>query len=108
MAVLKTAASERKWFGRKNFAAPRPLGVCPTRPGTLLGTLGPISLAPTRISETKTRKGDGFSSRRMFQNHQQTSPIPHVQLKTFGHTRENSPESLRAPMARVVPSRRSC
>jgi hypothetical protein len=38
----------------------------------------------------------------MFQNHQQTLPIPHVQLKTFGHTRENSPEFLRAPMARVV------
>jgi hypothetical protein len=28
--------------------------------------------------------GDGFSNRRMFQNHQQTSPIPHVQLKTLG------------------------
>jgi len=38
----------------------------------------------------------------MFQNHRQTLPIPHVQLKKFGHTRENSPEFLRAPMARVV------
>jgi len=39
----------------------------------------------------------------MFQNHRQTLPIPHVQLKKFGHTPENSPEFLRAPMARVVP-----
>jgi hypothetical protein len=41
----------------------------------------------------------------MFQNHAQTLPIPHVQLKLFGHTRKNGPEILRAPMARVVPSR---
>jgi hypothetical protein len=41
----------------------------------------------------------------MFQNHRQTLPISHVQLETFGFTRENSPEFLRAPMARVVPSR---
>jgi hypothetical protein len=39
----------------------------------------------------------------MFQDHRKTSPISHVQLKTFGHTRENSPEFLRALMARVVP-----
>jgi hypothetical protein len=29
-------------------------------------------------------------------------PIPHAQLKKFGHTRENGPGFLRAPMARVV------
>jgi hypothetical protein len=49
--------------------------------------------------------GDGFSNRRMFQNHRKTLPISHVHLKTFGHTRENSPEFLRELMARVVPSR---
>ena len=41
----------------------------------------------------------------MFQNHRTTLPISHVQLKAFGHTRENSPEFLRTPMARVVPGR---
>jgi hypothetical protein len=41
----------------------------------------------------------------MFQNHRQTLPIPRVQLKTFGHTREKGPEFPRAPMARVVPGR---
>jgi hypothetical protein len=41
----------------------------------------------------------------MFQNHRKTLPISHVHLKTFGHTRENSPEFLRELMARVVPSR---
>jgi hypothetical protein len=40
----------------------------------------------------------------MFQNHRKTLPISHVHLKTFGHTRENSPEFLRELMARVVPS----
>jgi hypothetical protein len=38
----------------------------------------------------------------MFQNHRKTLPISHVHLKTFGHTRENSPEFLRELMARVV------
>ena len=51
------------------------------------------------------RRGDGFSNRRMFQNHPKRLPISHLQLKTFGHTGENSPEFLRAPMARVVLSR---
>jgi hypothetical protein len=35
----------------------------------------------------------------------ETLPISHVHLKTFGHTRENSPEFLRELMARVVLSR---
>jgi hypothetical protein len=39
----------------------------------------------------------------MFQNHPKTLPISHVPLKAFGHTGENSPEVLRAPLARVVP-----
>jgi hypothetical protein len=42
----------------------------------------------------------------MFQHHLKTLPILRVQLKTFGHTGENSPEVLRAPLARVVPLRR--
>jgi len=41
----------------------------------------------------------------MFQNLRKTLPISHVQLKTFGHTRENSPEFLREPMPRVVLTR---
>jgi hypothetical protein len=38
-------------------------------------------------------------------NRPKTLPISHVQLKMFGHIRENSPEFLRAPMARLVPRR---
>jgi hypothetical protein len=41
----------------------------------------------------------------MFQNRPKTLPISRVQLETFGHIRENSAEFLRAPMARIVPSR---
>jgi hypothetical protein len=41
----------------------------------------------------------------MFQIHRKTLPISHVQLEMFGHTREKSPEFLRASMARIVPGR---
>ncbi len=51
--VLKTGAFDHKWLGPEYFAALQALEVCPTRPGTLLGTLGPISLTPTRILERK-------------------------------------------------------
>jgi hypothetical protein len=41
----------------------------------------------------------------MFQIHGKILPTSHAHLEMFGHTRERSPEFLRAPMARIVPGR---
>jgi hypothetical protein len=41
----------------------------------------------------------------MFQIQGKTLPISRVDLEMFGHTREKSPEFLRASVARIVPRR---
>jgi hypothetical protein len=60
--VLRTGAFDHKWLAPEYFAALRALKVCPTRPGTLLGTRRPISLTPTRIVERKRGKAAVFQT----------------------------------------------
>ena len=59
-AVLKTVAFDHKLVGPDTLRRCAHWECARLRPGTLLGTLGPISLAPTRILERKRDKATVF------------------------------------------------